>query len=98
MIMTQRREKCLKEFKKTGLDGLLFASSANFQYLTETKSYMWQRFCFNLDVEVAGARIIPEALVYMDTNGKTTILTTPALKHHFDINKNDVVVSYMDQV
>ena len=97
MIITKRREKCLEEFKKTQLDGLLFASSANFQYLTETKSYMWQRFCFNLDVEVAGARIIPEALVFMDQEGKTTILTTPALKLHFDINKNDVVVSYMDQ-
>ena len=52
MIITKRRENCLKEFKKTGLDGLLLASSANFQYLTETSSYMWQRYCFNLDVEV----------------------------------------------
>ena len=46
MIITKRRENCLKEFKKTGLDGLLLASSANFQYLTETSSYMWQRYCF----------------------------------------------------
>ena len=97
MIITKRRENCLKEFKKTGLDGLLLASSANFQYLTETSSYMWQRYCFNLDVEVSGARIIPEALCYMDNEGKTTILCIPSLKLHFDTNKNDVIVSYMDQ-
>ena len=29
--------------------------------------------------------------------GKTTILTIPSLKDHFDIVKNEVVVSYMDQ-
>ena len=46
---------------------------------------------------MAGARIIPEAMVYLNKDGKSTILTTPLLKEHFDTTLNDVVVSYMDQ-
>lgn len=92
-----RREKILKKLNESGLDGLLFASGANFQYVVESNSYFWQRYCFNLDEPVAGARIIPEAMVYLNKEGKSTILTTPLLKEHFDTTLNDVVVSYMDQ-
>ena len=92
-----RREKILKKLNESGLDGLLFASGANFQYMVESNSYFWQRYCFNLDEPVAGARIIPEAIVYLNKDGKSTILTTPLLKEHFDTTLNDVVVSYMDQ-
>lgn len=92
-----RREKILKNLNESGLDGLLFASGANFQYVVESNSYFWQRYCFNLDEPVAGARIIPEAMVYLNKDGKSTILTTPLLKEHFDTTLNDVVVSYMDQ-
>lgn len=92
-----RREKILKKLNESGLDGLLFASGANFQYVVESNSYFWQRYCFNSDEPVAGARIIPEAMVYLNKEGKSTILTTPLLKEHFDTTLNDVVVSYMDQ-
>lgn len=92
-----RREKILKKLNESGLDGLLFASGANFQYVVESNSYFWQRYCFNLDEPVAGARIIPEAMVYLNKDGKSTILTTPLLKEHFDTTLNDIVVSYMDQ-
>ncbi|MDD5802316.1 MAG: Xaa-Pro peptidase family protein [Solobacterium sp.] len=92
-----RREKILKKLNESGLDGLLFSSGANFQYVVESNSYFWQRYCFNLDEPVAGARIIPEAMVYLNKDGKSTILTTPLLKEHFDTTLNDVVVSYMDQ-
>ena len=92
-----RREKILKKLNESGLDGLLFASGANFQYVVESNSYFWQRYCFNLDEPVAGARIIPEAMVYLNKDGKSTILTTPLLKEHFDTTLNEVVVSYMDQ-
>lgn len=92
-----RREKILRKLNESGLDGLLFASGANFQYVVESNSYFWQRYCFNLDEPVAGARIIPEAMVYLNKDGKSTILTTPLLKEHFDTTLNDVVVSYMDQ-
>lgn len=92
-----RREKILKKLNESGLDGLLLASGANFQYVVESNSYFWQRYCFNLDEPVAGARIIPEAMVYLNKEGKSTILTTPLIKEHFDTTLNDVVVSYMDQ-
>ncbi len=97
MIITERRKRCLAEFEKTGLDGLLFAGGANFQYLSESPSYFWQRNCFTLDAAVAGSRIFPECLIYMDREGNTTILTIPSRKDSFDTTKNDVVVSYMDQ-
>ena len=79
-----RREKILKKLNESGLDGLLFASGANFQYVVESNSYFWQRYCFNLDEPVAGARIIPEAMVYLNKDGKSTILTTPLLKEQFE--------------
>ena len=97
MIVTERRKKCFEEFRKTGLDGILFATGANFQYLAECTSYFWQRNCFNLDSLIAGSHIIPEAMVYMNKEGKTTILTIPSKKDYFDTAKNDVVVSFMDQ-
>ena len=97
MLISARRSKCLSEFQKCDLDGLLFASGANFQYLTETTSYFWQRNCFNLQAPVAGSHIIPECLVYMNKKGETTILTIPSKKDCFDTTINDVVVSYMDQ-
>ncbi len=97
MIITERRKKCLNELLKTDLDGLLYAAGGNFQYLTETTSYFWQRYCFSLDVPVAGSHIIPECLVFMDREGNTTVLTIPSKKDHFDTTINDVVVSFMDQ-
>lgn len=95
--MTDRRKRCFSEFVKTCLDGILFAAGANFQYLSECTSYFWQRNCFNLNAPVMGSHIIPECMIYMNREGKTTILTIPSKKDHFDTVKNDVVVSYMDQ-
>ena len=96
-MLSERRKKIIDRINEKGLDGILFASGANFQYVVESNSYFWQRYCFNLDEAIAGARIIPEALVYLNKNGKATILCTPLLKEHFDTVLNDVVVSYMDQ-
>ncbi len=97
MIISERRKKCYAAFQKTGLDGILFAGGANFQYLSECTSYFWQRYCFNLDAPIAGAHIIPEVMIYMNKEGKTTILTIPSKKDHFDTTKNEIVVSFMDQ-
>ena len=97
MFMSERRKRCFEAFQKTGLDGLLFASGPSFQYLAECTSYFWQRNCGNSHARIAGAHIMPEAMIYMNKEGKTTILTIPSLKDHFDIVKNEVVVSYMDQ-
>ena len=97
MIVSERRKKCFEEFRKTGLDGILFAGGANFQYLAECTSYFWQRNCFTLDAPIAGTHIFPECMIYMNKEGKTTILTIPSKKDNFDTTKNDVVVSFMDQ-
>ena len=97
MFMSERRKRCFEAFQKTGLDGLLFASGPSFQYLAECTSYFWQRNCGNSHARIAGAHIMPEAMIYMNKEGKTTVLTIPSLKDHFDIVKNEVVVSYMDQ-
>ena len=87
MFMSERRKRCFEAFQKTGLDGLLFASGPSFQYLAECTSYFWQRNCGNSHARIAGAHIIPEAMIYMNKEGKTTILTSPSLKDHFDIVK-----------
>lgn len=97
MITSERRKKCYEVFLKTGLNGILFATGANFQYLAECTSYFWQRNSFNHEATIAGAHIIPEAMIYMNKEGKTTILTIPSKKDHFDTTKNDVIVSYMDK-
>ena len=36
-----RREKILKKLNESGLDGLLFASGANFQYVVESNSLLF---------------------------------------------------------
>lgn len=95
--MSKRRENCLRKIRESGCDGVLFASGANFQYLSESTSYFWQRYCFNLDEPIAGSHIIPEAMIYVNKEGKSTILCIPSLKKYFDTTLNDVYVSYMDQ-
>ena len=94
-MLSERRKKCLNELLKTDLDGVLYAGGGNFQYLSECKSYFWQRNCFTLDCEVAGTHIFPEVMLYMNREGKTTILTIPRYKDCFP--DQNVVISYMDQ-
>jgi len=94
-MLSPRRQKCLNELLKTDLDGVLFASGASFQYLSECTSYFWQRYCFNHDAPISGSHIIPECMIYMNREGKTTILCIPQYKNHFP--EHDVVISYMDQ-
>ncbi|MCF0109920.1 MAG: M24 family metallopeptidase, partial [Erysipelotrichaceae bacterium] len=96
-MLSARREKCLEAIRKTGLDGVLFALSPNFEYVTESHNCFYQRDCFVLNADIAGASVIPEALVYVNKEGKSTILTIP--KHRDSVNTllNSVVVSYMDQ-
>lgn len=94
-MLSERRQKCLNELLKTDWDGVLYASGASFQYLSECTGYFWQRNCFNLGAPVANAHIFPEALIYMNREGKTTILCIPRYKDYF--MNHDVVISYMDQ-
>lgn len=95
--MSERRKKCLEVIEKSGFDGVLFAVGPNFQYLSESHSLLWQRNCFNTNAAIAGASIIPEALIYANKEGKSTVLTIPKHRDHINTLLNDVVVSFMDQ-
>lgn len=94
-MLSERRKECLNELLKTDLDGVLFASGASFQYLSECTSYFWQRYCFNLSAPISGSHIIPECMIYMNRKGETTILCIPRYKDCFE--GHHVVISYMDQ-
>ncbi len=96
-MLSERRERCLKAIHKQALDGVLLALGPNFQYLSESHSCLWQRNAMNSDAEISGASIMPEALIFVSSDGKSTILTIPKHKDKLDAIINDVVVSYMDQ-
>ncbi len=96
-MLSSRREKCLKAINEAGLDGVLYALGPNFQYLSESHSCLWQRNAMNTNAPISGASIMPEALVYVSKDGKSTILTIPKHKDTMNNLINEVVVSYYDQ-
>ncbi|MBR3693228.1 MAG: aminopeptidase P family protein [Erysipelotrichales bacterium] len=93
--MSLRREKCTQKVIDAGLDGVLFATGANFQYLSECTDYFWQRACMNNIGGSFSAKLLPETLAYLNNKGECTIVTIPQYKDAFPGQK--VVVSYMDQ-
>lgn len=94
--MTKRIENCIKIIKDANLDGVLYAQGANFQYLSECTNYFWQRHCMNNIGGRLSAKLLPESLIYMNQEGKRTILTIPQYKNSFE--GHHVVISYMDQL
>lgn len=96
-MLSKRREKCLKAVREKGYDGVLFALGPNFQYLSESHSCLWQRNAMNTFAKISGASIMPEALVFMDSEGQTTVLSIPKHKDTLNSLLNEVIVSYMDQ-
>ncbi|MDO4197648.1 MAG: Xaa-Pro peptidase family protein [Erysipelotrichaceae bacterium] len=96
-MLSKRREKCLKAIKDKGLDGVLYALGPNFQYLSESHACLWQRNAMNSWAKISGASIMPEALVYVNTKGDSTVLTIPKHKDSINTLMNEVVVSYYDQ-
>lgn len=93
--MTERRKKCLKAVQEAGLDGVLFAQGANFQYLSECNHYFWQRNCMNNIGGRLSAKLLPEALIYMSKEGTCKIVTIPQYRNSFE--GFEPVISYMDQ-
>ena len=93
--MSLRREKCTKKINENNLDGVLFATGANFQYVSECYDYFWQRASMHNIAGRHSAKLLPETLAYLNKNGDLTIVTIPQYKDKFP-NCN-VVVSYMDQ-
>ena len=93
--MSVRIDNCLKKIQEANLDGVLYAQGANFQYLSECTTYFWQRYSMNNIMGRFSAKVLPEVLLYMNKEGKRTILSIPQYRNHFE--GHDVVISYMDQ-
>jgi Xaa-Pro dipeptidase len=92
-----RIEKTLELMKKNGLDGLLYASSANFQYLADTTDYFWQRTSMNNIAGKFSAENVPEALYFLNDKGESFICCIPSLKNEFPGFQN-LYLSYVDQM
>ena len=96
-MLSKRREKCLEAIRNANVDGVIYALGPNFQYLSESHSCLWQRNAMNSFASVSGASIMPEALVYVNTKGESTILTIPKHKDTLNSLLNKIIVSYYDQ-
>ncbi len=95
-MISERRKNCTQKVLEAGLDGVLFATGANLQYITETTEYFWQRACMKNMPDYASAYNIPEAVAFLDTEGDLTVVSIPEHKNDFPGVK--VVHSYMDQM
>ena len=93
--MSLRREKCTKKINEASLDGVLFATGPNFQYISECYDYFWQRASMNNIAGSHSAKLLPETLAYLNKKGELTIVSIPQYRNAFPNCK--VVVSYMDQ-
>jgi Xaa-Pro dipeptidase len=92
-----RIRKTLELMKKNHLNGLLYASSANFQYLADTPEYFWQRTSTNNIAGKFSALTVPEAVFYLNDRGEGFICCIPSIKDSFTGFKN-LYVSYLDQM
>jgi Xaa-Pro dipeptidase len=92
-----RIQKTLELMKKNGLNGLLYASSANFQYLADTPEYFWQRTSMNNIAGKFSALTVAEAVFYLNDRGEGFICCIPPIKESFADFKN-LHVSYLDQM
>ena len=92
-----RITKTLELMKKNRLDGLLYASSANFQYLADTTDYFWQRTSMNNIAGKFSAKNVPEALYFLNDKGESFICCIPSLKNEFP-NFPNLYLSYLDQM
>jgi Xaa-Pro dipeptidase len=97
MMKESRIQKTLELMKMNNLNGLLYASSANFQYLADTPNYFWQRTSMNNIAGKFSARTVPEAVFYLNDRGEGFICCIPSLKNSFEGFKN-LYVSYLDQM
>ena len=93
--MNSRIKKCTKKINDNNLDGVLFATGANFQYVSNCYEYFWQRASMHNIGGRHSAKLLPETLAYLNKLGEVTIITIPQYRNMFPNCK--VVVSYMDQ-
>lgn len=96
-MKVDRISKTLKLMKMHDLDGLLYAPSANFQYLADTPEYFWQRCSMNNIAGKFSAQTVPDAVFYLNDRGEGFICCIPSLKNEFADFKN-LFISYLDQM
>lgn len=94
--MSARREKIISAMKNAGLDGLLFATGANLQYVSECTKYFWQRSCMNNIAGAQSSHILPEAVLWLSSDNECIIVAIPRIKDDFPGCK--VITSYFDQM
>lgn len=94
--MSVRREKIISAMKSAGLDGLLFATGANLQYVSECTKYFWQRSCMNNIAGAQSSHILPEAVLWLSSDNECIIVAIPRIKDDFPGCK--VITSYFDQM
>lgn len=93
--MNMWKNKCIDKIRNSPADAVLVAEGATFQYLSGCSGFFWQRGCMNNIAGSHPAHLLPEAVLYMDQEGSSTIFTIPS--HRNDFPGHDVVISYMDQ-
>ena len=94
--MSERRQRIIKAMREAGLDGVLYASGANFQYVSECTQYFWQRAHMNNMFDRQTSRILPEAVIWLSAEGECRIVAIPKLRDLFP--GQEVVVSWLDQM
>lgn len=94
--MSERRQKIIQVIQNAGLDGVLYASGPNFQYVSECTKYFWQRDCMNNIGGPHGSHLLPEALIWLSAEGDCTIIAIPRLNDLFPGQK--VITSWFDQM
>ena len=77
--MSTRRERILDTVKKAGLDGVIFATGPNLQYVSECEKYFWQRSCMNNIGGAKSSHILPEAVLFLTADNECTIVAIPRI-------------------
>lgn len=92
----RRMAQATELMKQKGLDCLIYATGANFQYLLDWNEFLWQRTCMNNIDGQSSALNAPDALLILDKTGEYHVIMTPvsAAKAPEDAR---IVLSYMDQ-
>ena len=94
--MSERRTRILNVIREAGLDGVLYATGPNLQYVSECTKYFWQRSCMNNIGGYRSSHILPEAVLWLSDDGDCKIVCIPRLKDDFP--GCEVITSYFDQM
>jgi len=93
-----RIDNAIVAMKDAGLDAIIYAQSANFQYLLDCTDFFWQRAC---EMNIMGrftAYNMPQALLQLTATGEYIIVCNIKNKDYFEERyPGHVVASYMDQ-